>query len=85
MAPRIRKQIYIEPEQNTLLKQLSGQTGLPEAEIIRQALEHHVQALRIPWRDAGVWEAERAFILRLIQQGPVPGSRAWKREELHER
>lgn len=85
MATRIRKQIYIEPEQNILLKQLSGQTGLPEAEIIRQALERHVQALRIPRRDAGVWETERAFIERLIQQGPVLGGRAWQREELHER
>lgn len=39
MALKMRKQIYIEPEQENLLKQLAQQAGLSEAELIRRALE----------------------------------------------
>jgi len=51
----IRKQIYIPPRQNLMLKRLAKQRGVSEAEVIRQALE----------REAGRAEAvdngERAF------------------------
>jgi hypothetical protein len=47
MASKIRKQIYIEPDQNTVLKRLSEECGMPEAEIIREAITQHVQGLRV--------------------------------------
>lgn len=38
MTAKVRKQIYIETEQEVLLKQLVQQKGGSEAEIIRQAI-----------------------------------------------
>lgn len=85
VATKVRKQIYIEPHQDTLLKQLPKEIGVTEAEIIRRAIDRQTRMLRFSGRDLTAWEEERAFILRLIQQGPVPGRRTWQREELHER
>ena len=39
MAKMIRKQVYIEPEQDERLKEWAEETGKSEAEIIRQALD----------------------------------------------
>ena len=85
MTLRVRKQIYIEPEQEAMLKQLAGETGMPEAEIIRQAIDRHAQSLRTVRRDLRAWTREREFIARLIEQGAVPGGRTWYREDLYER
>jgi hypothetical protein len=82
---KIRKQIYLEPNQELILKQLAKKTGMAEAEIIRQAIDRHTKVLRFPRRDLAGWEKERAFIVRLIKQGPIAGGRTWAREDLHER
>ncbi|WP_228008415.1 CopG family transcriptional regulator [Microcystis aeruginosa] len=47
MVSKIRKQIYIEAEQNNLLKEKARQTGLSEAEIIRQAIDQHIISLNV--------------------------------------
>ncbi|RMD66035.1 hypothetical protein D6833_02000 [Candidatus Parcubacteria bacterium] len=85
MATKVRKQVYIEPRQEAILKQLGKEQGLTEAEIIRRAIDQFTRALHFPWRDLAAWEKERAFILRLIEEGPVPGKRTWRREDLYER
>ena len=85
MATKIRKQVYIEPHQEDILKRLARETGLSEAEVIRQAIDRHTQTFRLPRPDLNAWEKERAFIMHLMQQGPVPGQRTWQREELYER
>ena len=46
MATKIRKQIYIEPAQETFLKQVTTQTGVSEAELIRQAIDQHIKLMR---------------------------------------
>jgi hypothetical protein len=85
MGVKIRKQIYIEPQQEATLKRLARETGLSEAEFIRQAIDRQAQLLRPSRRNLAAREQERAFIHGLIQQGVVTGSRTWRREELHER
>ncbi len=85
MATKMRKQVYIEPYQEMILKRLAKDEGVTEAEIIRKAIDRHALALFFPRRDLVAWEAERAFIQRRIEQGPLPGKRMWRREELHER
>ncbi|MFQ5857316.1 MAG: ribbon-helix-helix domain-containing protein [Anaerolineae bacterium] len=85
MATKVRKQVYIESYQDRLLKQLAAETGVSEAEIIRQALDRHTRLFRFFQRDIDAWEKERAFITHLIRLGPVSGRRAWQREDLHER
>ena len=39
----IRKQLYITPEQERALKERARREGLTEAEIVREALDHHLQ------------------------------------------
>lgn len=85
MAKMVRKQIYIEPRQEALLKRLVRQTGATGAELIRQAIDCQMRLFWPPRRDMRAWEEERAFIVGLIEQGPVNGGRAWRREDLHER
>lgn len=79
------KQFYIEPEQSEAIRQMSADMGLPEDEIIRQAIDSHVQASGYPKYDLEAWEEARSFIQALIEQGPVPGGRTWRREDLYER
>ncbi len=85
MGRMVRKQIYIEPQQEATLKRLAQQLGVTEAEMIRQAIDRQMQMFSPPRRDIRAWQKERAFIRKLIQQGPAPGKRTWKREELHGR
>jgi hypothetical protein len=85
MTTKVRKQIYIETDQEGLLKRLAQETGRSEAEIVREAIEHHTRGLRLLRHGPGAWEEERAFILQRIALGAVPGQRTWQREDLHER
>lgn len=84
MAKMVRKQVYIEPRQETLLKRLVRETGVTEAQLIREAIDRHVGSVS-PLCDIHAWEEEQAFIDQLMKQGPIPGKRSWQREELHER
>jgi hypothetical protein len=81
----VRKQIYIEQEQELLLKQLSEELGKPESEIIRQAINAQARNLHYLQRDQKAWEDEKKFIQALIASGPVPGQRIWTRDGLYER
>lgn len=85
MTKMVRKQVYIEPRQEALLKRLVRETGATEAEIIRQAIDRQAKTFLFPRRDLSAWQEERDFISRLIQQGPLPGGRRWRREDLYER
>jgi len=82
---KVRKQIYIEREQEEMLKRWSAELGISEAEIIRQAIAGQTQRLRRRFRDVEAWRSEREFIESLIEQGPLPGGRRWTRDELYER
>jgi len=83
MTTKVRKHIHIEMDQEGLLKRLSRETGISEAEIVRQAIDRHTRGLLC--HGLGAWEEERAFILQRIAQGTVAGRRTWQREDLHQR
>ncbi|GCL51719.1 hypothetical protein NIES3804_33000 [Microcystis aeruginosa NIES-3804] len=101
MVSKIRKQIYIEAEQNNLLKEKARQTGLSEAEIIRQAIDQHIISVNVstsldvdhegsrrvksPTPNLSAWEREKAFIAGLENRPSQPGKRDWQREDLYER
>lgn len=88
MAAKIRKQIYIDLEHETILKQLSAEMGISEAEIIRQAVEQYSLATKPARRYMEAWEEEKAFIQQLIKQtnpDSAPKKHTWNREELYER
>ena len=86
MAQMIRKQVYIEPRQDAVLKRLARTRGVTEAEVIRQAIEREAGSgdALVGQPDAAAWEEARAYIRSLIAQGPVSGGRRWSREEIYE-
>lgn len=85
MTTKVRKQIYLEPRQDAILKELARTTGISEAEIIRQAIDRHTQSFQLSKPDLIAWEEEQSFINHLIEQGSVPGGRSWQRSDLYER
>ena len=82
---KIRKQIYIEPDQDVKLKELASTLQTSEAELIRQAIDAHVGTLRRRRTNRKAWEAELTFMREWMDQGPVPGGRTWRREDLYDR
>ena len=85
MVTKIRKQIYLEPQQNEMLKQTSRRLGVSEAEIIRQAIVAQTARIATGRKNLAAWEKERQFLQTLLEQGSVNGGRTWKREDLYER
>ncbi len=85
MATKVRKQIYIEPRQDRILKRLARLRGDSEAEIIRQAIDEYTRVARFPAPDLDAWQKEKEYIRSLMEQGPVEGGRTWRREDLYDR
>ena len=90
MSTKIRKQIYIEPEQEMLLKQMSNETGMSEAEIIRAAIDLHALEVSRHERRLSAWANTKAFIAKRIaeqsEQVTAAGEgRTWRREDLYDR
>jgi hypothetical protein len=85
METKIRKQIYLDPEQNEILKMTSKKLGVSEAEVIRRAILSQTSKISIPLQNRKAWENELQFIQSLIKQGKLRGKRKWKREDLYER
>ena len=85
MTRKVRKQIYLDPQQEAALKRQAAETGASEAEIIRQAIDNQTRILRHPVAALAAWEREKEFIRSLMEQGPVAGQRTWRREDLYDR
>ena len=86
MTQMVRKQIYLQRRQQAILRRLARSRGVSEAELIRQAIDHHVSAgARLTQPDPQAWAKARRFMLSLHARGPVQGQpRNWKREDLYE-
>jgi hypothetical protein len=84
MSVMVRKQIYIEPRQETQLKQRAAETGMSEAEIIRQAIDHWLEEEARQRQAEEAWEKARALMEERYAEGTVPGRRTWTRDELYE-
>ncbi len=84
MATKVRKQVYIEARQDELLKRLASETGLTEAEIIRQCIDRHSPELRQARRSLAAWRAEMEYLRRRQASGPLPGGRTWRRDDAYD-
>ena len=84
MSTMIRKQVYIEPRQDELLKQWVEETGKTEAQIFREALDHWMTNEKRRQDAQIAWQQIMAFVEQRMAEGPVPGGRTWTREELSE-
>ena len=85
MERMVRKQLYITSEQESKLKQKSSETGVSEGEIVREALSRYLDSSVPKKQELANWEEELAFIKSIHEQGPVPGSRTWRRDDLYDR
>ncbi len=86
MAQMLRKQIYIEKRQRTLLKRLAKKRGVSEAEIIRQAIDHEASGGPAPALplDHEAWEAALAFMQARRKLGVQGTPYQWRREDAYE-
>ena len=84
MSVMVRKQIYIEPQQEELLKKAAAETGMTEAEIIRRAIDLWGESEEQRRQAQEAWKEARAFIKERMAQGSIPSERTWTREELYE-
>jgi hypothetical protein len=78
----IRKQVYIGPKQDKMLKRLARQTHQSEAEIIRDAIEDYAQQSS---RRKEAWRQIEATIEQRMKLSSVEAGRSWKREDLYDR
>ena len=87
MTDMLRKQIYISRRQQELLKILSKERGISEAEIIRQAIDRE-SAHAMPKTDLGrckAWEKAYQFMLSLRERAEqFSEPYHWNREEIYE-
>jgi len=81
----VRKQIYIEPQQHRTLKKVARKTGKTEAEIIRNALDEHMQLLKAKEDRLAAWREIEATIARRTKSSQIDAGRTWKREDLYDR
>lgn len=84
MPTKVRKQVYIEPRQDELLKQWAEETGKSEAEIVREALDRWMESEARRREAEAAWQEVVDFAEERAAEGPVPSGRTWTREALYE-
>ena len=84
MGRMIRKQVYIEPEQEELLKRRSKELGISEAALIRQAIDLLDAADGKSPAARQAWEDELAYMQQRMQLRVPQTGRSWTREEIYE-
>ena len=81
----VRKQIYIAPEQDKMLKKLARQGKKTEAQVIREALEEYTRMLNERALRMEAWRAIEATAERMKKQPATTAGRNWTREDLYDR
>lgn len=78
MPEMVRKQFYIEPRQDALLKQRAKDLGITEAELVREALDAYAGEAVIARLDPAAWQREKAFIEALASEVSLSATRPEK-------
>jgi len=84
MSRMVRKQVYIQPEQEKLLKRRAKELGVTESDVIRRGIEqvgHGATGLPV---DYTAWEEAKHLIRERMTIEAPQTERGWTREELHE-
>ncbi len=84
MGRMVRKQVYIEPHQEELLKRRSKELGVTEAELIRRGIDQISLADSVMPRDHAAWEEAKAFIRKRMSIDAPQTGRTWTRSELYD-
>jgi hypothetical protein len=86
MSEMVRKQVYIAPRHERLLKEHAREYRVTEAELIRQALDRGLAPETRATTDPDAWNAMRRYIER--HRRPLKAKaapRRWTRDSLHDR
>ncbi len=78
MPGMVRKQFYVEPRQDALLKQQAKDLGITEAELVREALDAYAGEGVTPRLDPAAWQREKAFIEARAGKVSVAARDTWK-------
>ena len=82
----VRKQVYIEPDQERALKQLAQDSGLKESELIRRGIDLVLLQDDIHARRLVAFRKTQTLADQVRELGPAKrkGKRGWKREDLYD-
>ena len=84
MGRMIRKQVYIEPEQDKLLKRRSKELGISEAALIRQAIDRLDADGDESPPNRQAWEEAKRVIQERTKLRVPQTERNWTCEEIYE-
>jgi hypothetical protein len=84
MARMVRKQVYIEPRQDALLKQRARALGVTEAELTRRGIDAVTQGDTEQARRLQIWEEEKDWIRKHRSMDVPQTGRSWTRDEIYE-
>lgn len=83
MARMIRKQVYVEPEQEELLRRRSRELGVSEAALIRRGIDEIAHRGSSTMLDKRAWEEALTFMKERARMKVPQTGRSWTREELY--
>jgi len=84
MGRMVRKQIYIEPEQDKTLKERAKALGVSEAELIRRRITDPGRGVASYPTRPEAWEEELRSIVERSRLADLKKTRGWTRDELYE-
>lgn len=84
MGRMVRKQLYIEPRQEELLKRRARELGVTEAELIRRGIDQIGFAPTGLPLDNSAWEEAKTLIQKRLRLDVPQTGRSWTRDELHD-
>ncbi len=80
----VRKQVYIEERQEKMLKKLSRELNVSQAELIRRGIDEIIDQTATQARRMKAWEEFKEFAMSRPEV-PEGGKRTWTRDELYDR
>ena len=84
MSTMVRKQVYVEPRQETLLKRRARELKVTQAELIRRGIDALDRGVPPSGAEPKAWEAAKAVIRRRMRRAAPQTGRRWTRKELYE-
>ncbi len=85
MGRMVRKQLYLQPEQDRRLKARARALGVTESDIIRQSLDEMARTPPPLPHDPDAWKAEVTFIMKRARLKARGQPRRWTRDDLYDR
>jgi len=81
----VRKQLYIESDQNVVLREQAAKYGVSEGQIVREAITSYLKVGS--WSqesDLHAWDEETEFIRSRLGNPKSTAKRTWTRSELYD-